>query len=188
MSFTGSHILKDSPDHLFNLRNAWSKIHSGMGGAKAEIENLDLQWFQPSSFPHKLTRATTPKKKSNPATNEEMDSASADDKKAIRHLLQMGEQHADWTCVMDIPSDEQVVQRLVEMRKRHAELTRLKEFPNEGVEQLLLKPRSNLFHYLFLVERFLEMHGHRSLPSDEHHIKIMYEIAADCAGWLVREA
>ena len=81
---------------------------------------------------------------------------------------------------MDIPSDEQVVQRLVEMRKRHAELTRLKEFPNEGVEQLLLKPRSHLFHYLFLVERFLEMHGHRNLSSDEHHKKIMHEIAADC--------
>lgn len=110
------------------------------------------------------------------------DSTSAEEKEAIRRLLEMSEQHADWTCVMEFPNDDdkKLVQPSVEMSKQHAELTRLKVFPNEGIEQLLLKPRSHLFHYLFLVERFLEMHGCLNLPSDEHHKKIMYEIAADC--------
>ena len=48
------------------------------------------------------------------------DSTSAEEKEAIRHLLEMSEQHADWTCVMEFPNDDdkKLVQPSVEMSKQ----------------------------------------------------------------------
>ena len=88
--------------------------------------------------------------------------------------------HNSKTKKMDSTSCEtdEAGQRLIEMARQYEDKTRLKEFPDEGIEQLVLQPRSHLFHYLFLVEEFVETHGYHDLPIEEHHKKINYEFAA----------
>ena len=69
-------------------------------------------------------------------------------------------------------------QRLIEIARQYEDRTLLKEFKDEGIEQLVLQPRSHLFHYLLLVEMFVEKHGYHCLPIEEHRKKMNYEFAA----------
>ena len=55
----------------------------------------------------------------------------------------------------------------------------LQEFPNDDIDQLIRKPKSDLFHYLFLVEYFRESYGDWALPPEERAKKLSYELAVD---------